>query len=356
MSLSVSLNNTAIFHKMKHLQVLSSSGELIVDNLTDNCRSCLANCDFEGRQITDCPEYGGTRRQGIKSTSKCQTFFCCDKTKTTKLFKGKIESLCYSYPDIRLPIEQIKAEEQKKVNRLVHNLTSINAHNIQEIYDLVPQDVLAQNWKSQLKYIKEEITKDPDKAALMFLRIAKHNTHMKSEFSIYKKIEKDEQSQLEKRQHKLRNVLLNTLHTFFSDFSKRDVYVEVTDFFFQLRFDYETIQVAFYHLLENAAKYTFPKSKVTVSANENGEFVSLIFEMTSAYVSPEEKEEIMKEGVSGIMARKMNANGDGIGMWRINQMMEINDGKFHADFGPIKTSKMGFDFADNRFELKFKKH
>jgi len=341
---------------MKHLQVLNSAREVIVDNLTENCRGCLNSCDFEGKLIANCPEYGGQRRQGLKTTSRCQTFFCCDRTKTTKLFKSKIESLCYSYPDIKLPIEQIKKEEQKKVNRLVHNLTSINAHNIQEIYDLVPQDILAQNWKTQLIYIKDEILKDPDKAALMFLRIAKHNTHMKSEFSIYKKIEKDENSQLEIRQHKLRNVLLNTLHTFFSDFTKRDVYVEVADFFYQLRFDYETIQVALYHLLENTSKYTFPKSKVTVTANEDKDYVTLQFSMTSAYVLPEERTEIMKEGVSGNMAKKMGANGDGIGMWRINQMMEINNGKFEVEFGTIKTTKMGFDFSNNTFRLKFKKH
>jgi adenosyl cobinamide kinase/adenosyl cobinamide phosphate guanylyltransferase len=341
---------------MKHLQVLNSENELIVENLTNNCRNCLNACNFEGKVIEDCPEYGGKRRQGVKKTSKCQTFFCCDKTKTTKLFKEKIEVLCYSYPDILLPIDKIKAEEQKKVNRLVHNLTSINAHNIQEIYDLVPQEVLAQNWKSQISYIKEEILKDPDKAALMFLRIAKHNTHMRSEFSIYRKIEKDERSQLEKRQHKLRNVLLNTLHTFFSDFSKRDIYVNVADFFHQLFFDYETIQVAFYHLLENAAKYTYPKSKINITANEDNKYVSLVFEMTSAYVSPEEREEIMKEGVSGIMARKMNANGDGIGMWRINQMMEINNGQFQVNFGPATISIMGLDFAKNTFILKFKRY
>lgn len=341
---------------MKHIQVLSSSGETIVDNLTENCRACLNSCDFEGKVVEKCPEYGGSRRQGVKLTNRCQTFFCCNKTKTTKLFKGKIEMLCYAYPDIRIPIEEIKMLEQRKVNRLVHNLTSINAHNIQEIYDLVPQDVLAQNWKTQLIFIKEEILKDPEKAALMFLRIAKHNTHMKSEFSIYKKIEKDENSQLEIRQHKLRNVLLNTLHTFFSDFTKRDVYVEVTDFFYQLWFDYETIQVALYHLIENISKYTFPKSKVIVTTMEDSEYVILQFDMTSAFVSEEEKEEVMKEGVSGIMARRMGAQGDGIGMWRINQMMEINNGKFEVNFGPIKTSKMGFDFAQNIFKLKFRKH
>lgn len=340
---------------MKHLYVASSSGDVIIDNLTKKCHECQISCDFEGRLIEKCPEYGGQRRQGIKSKNSYKVFLCCDKTKTRKLFQGKIELLCYVYPEIRIPIDEIKLEEQKKVNRLVHNLTSINAHNIQEIYDLVPQDILAQNWKTQLNYIKEEIIKDPNKAALMFLRIAKHNTHMKSEFSIYKKIEKAENSQLEIRQHKLRNVLLNTLHTFFSDFTERDVYVEVTDFYYQLYFDYETIQVALYHLLENASKYTFPKSKVMVTADEDLEFIILQFDMTSAYVDNEEKFEIMKEGVSGKMAKKMGSNGDGIGMWRINQMMEVNNGKFEIDFGPIKTTKLGFDFADNTFRLKFKK-
>lgn len=341
---------------MKHLQVIDKDGEIIVDNLTDNCKNCLSKCNFEGRVIPECPEYGDKRRQGLKKTSKCQTFFCCNKTKTTKLFKSKMESLCYSYPDIKIPIDKIKSVEQKKVNRLVHNLTSINAHNIQEIYDLVPQEILSKNWKKQIEFIKEEIIKNPDKAALMFLRIAKHNTHMKSEFSIYKKIEKDDNSELEKREHRLRNVLLNTLHTFFSDFTKRNIYVDVNEFFYKLKFDYETIQVAFYHLLENASKYTYPKSKVIVSASENEEYICLRFDMTSAYVPPDEVDDIMKEGVSGSMARKMNKQGDGIGMWRIKQMMEVNKGKFETIFGESKINKMGFDFADNSFILKFKKH
>ena len=105
-----------------------------------------------------------------------------------------MEALSYTVPELIIPINEIRAEEQIKVNRLVHNLTSINAHNIQEIYDLVPQDVLAQNWRKQLDFIKTEIKQDLDKAALMFLRIAKHNTHMRSEFSIYRKIENDSQN------------------------------------------------------------------------------------------------------------------------------------------------------------------
>ncbi len=78
--------------------------------------------------------------------------------------------------------------------------------------------------------------------------------------------------------------------------------------------------------------------------------------MGALNVTPKEKEKIMKEEFSVMMGRKMNANGDGIGMWRINQMMKINDGKFEVDFGPVKSSNNGFDFAKNKFILKFKKH
>lgn len=340
---------------MKHLRIIDSEGETVSCNLTKACEGCLASCNFEGRQIENCPEYGGKRRLGVKITKRGKTFLCCDRTKTTRLFKEKIEALSYSFPELKLPVELIRAEEQKKVNRLVHNLTSINAHNIQEIYDLVPQEVLSQNWKQQIEYIKKEIRSDPNKTALMFLRIAKHNTHMKSEFSIYKKIERGDSVELEFREHNLRNVLLNTLHTFFSDFTRRDIYVEVEDFYFLLRFDYETIQVAFYHLLENASKYTLAQSKVTISALQTETHVLLKFGMRSANVAPNEVKEIMKEGVSGLMAKKMNKQGDGIGMWRINQMMKLNGGEFLIDFGTVVMSKFGLDFSDNSFSLKFKK-
>src|SRR5690606_7546311 len=120
----------------------------------------------------------------------------------------------------------------------------INAHNIQEIYDLVPQEILANNWRTQLDFIKKEIEKDSEKAAMMFLRIAKHNVHMKSEFSIYRKIEREDNVELELREYPLRNILLNVLHTFFSDFTRREIYVEVSDFFQKVKVDYETIQVA----------------------------------------------------------------------------------------------------------------
>lgn len=341
--------------KERHIRIIDEDGITLVNNLTEKCKICLETCNFDGKLINDCPEYGGKRRQGIRKTYKGETFFCSAITKTTKLFKQQLEAINYSIPELSLPRKAIRITEQKKVNRLLHNLTSINAHNIQEIYDLVPQDVLAQNWRKQVDFIKEELKRDPDSAALLFLRIAKHNVHMKSEFSIYKKMERDDKVDLDFKLHNLRNVLLNTLHTFFSDFSRRDIYVEVNDFYFNLRFDYETIQVAFYHLLENASKYACPKSKIEIGVIENDSSLDLYFKMHSIYVHPEERERIMREGVSGKVAQSIQRQGDGIGMWRINQMMEINQGKFICNFGDSITKRTGIKFSNNTFILRFKK-
>lgn len=101
------------------------------------------------------------------------------RRKRQKLFREKLEGLAYAFPDLVIARKEIEDRtrilEQQKVNRLVHNLSSINAHNIQEIYDLVPQDILSRNWRNQMDYIQKEIELDSRKAAMMFLRLAKHS-------------------------------------------------------------------------------------------------------------------------------------------------------------------------------------
>jgi hypothetical protein len=345
---------------MKHFKVTDKKDKLIAENLKHECQICLRNCNSIGGIIDVCPIYGGQRRQGKVENNKSKTFLCCDTTKTTKLFREKLEALSYAYPDLVIPKleieEKTKQAEQKKVNRLVHNLSSIVGHNIQEIYDIVPQDVLALNWKNQLDFIEKEIKTNPKKAAMMFLRLAKNSIHMKSEFSIYRKLDREEEGNLELRTFPLRTVLLNVLHTFFVDFSNTSVYVNVNDFYGKVKIDYETIQVAIYHLIENATKYVRHNSNIEISFEENHNEIKVHFDMISTFVEASERTLVFNEGVSGIMAKKMKKNGDGIGMWRIKQMMELNGGDFTAIFGDKKETIMGYDFADNRFTLKFKKH
>lgn len=342
---------------MKHFYINSNIGDEVAGNLGVECISCYAACSSPGKVINPCPKYGDQRRQGVIGNNKSITFLCCDETKTTKLFRDKLESLSYAYSDLLLPkeefVKEAKITEQLKVNRLVHNLTSINAHNIQEIYDLVPQELLASNYQKQIDYIQKEIRKDVRKAALMFLRIAKHNIHMKSEFSIYKKLDRED-AVLEFRNHSIQKVILNILHTFFSDFSDLNIYVVVGDYFKKVLIDYESIQVALYHLIENATKYAMPNNEISIQFSENEDMVSVSFKMKSLYIENDEVLKIFDEGYSGKIAKEFNLHGDGIGMWRIAQMMKLNNGNVTLVNGLEKFRVGDKTYADNEIILSFK--
>jgi signal transduction histidine kinase len=245
--------------------------------------------------------------------------------------------------------------EQQRVNRLIHNLTSLNAHNIQEIDDFIPQELLATNYQDLLKYIQDQIKKDSKNAALMFLRIAKHNVHMKTEFSIYKKLDRLDAS-LEFTINQIRKVILNVLHTFFADFTNQNIYIYVSEFKGRVKIDYESIQVALYHLIENASKYTMSDTKVEINFEERLNEVDVIFKMKSLYLDDEEVEKIFIEGYSGKVAKECKLNGDGIGMWQINRMMKLNKGSVKFINGQDIVTVRDKKFATNQIVLTFKRN
>ncbi|WP_298485633.1 ATP-binding protein [uncultured Maribacter sp.] len=345
---------------MNHFKITDNLESSISDNLESDCLNCYNSCDTLGGVIDCCPIYKNKRRQGKILNSKGVTFLCCEKTKTTKLFKSKLEALSYAYYDLVIPREQIisevKKSEQKKVNRLVHNLTSINAHNIQEIYNLIPQEILSSNWRNQIEYIQKELDNDKYKASMVFLRIAKHNIHMKSEFSIYRKLDRDDNADLEFTVYPFRVVLLNVLHTFFGDFTSKNIYVQVSDFYGKILIDYETIQVALYHLLENSAKYSKPDTNILIDFKDNDKTIVMSIQMISLHIPENERERILLEGVSGVTAKKIGKQGDGIGMWRIKQMIELNNGKFEIKCGDGIENFRGIPFSENTFNIELLKN
>ncbi len=343
---------------MKHYSIISKEGEPVSINLVEECKKCIAECISPGKLIEKCPKYGDKRRFGLIQNNRGTTFLCCNETKTTKLFRDKLEGLSYAYYDLQMPkekyAEDAKINEQLRVNRLVHNLTSINAHNIQEIYDLVPQEILSANYQTQLDFIQKEIRKDIRKASLMFLRIAKHNIHMKSEFSIYRKLDRSD-AELDFRSHPIQKVLMNVLHTFFVDFTNNGIFVEVENYYGKVLIDYETIQVALYHLIENASKYAKPETNILIQFGEKGSNVTITITMTSLFVEEEETEKIFIEGYSGKNAQELGLNGDGIGMWRINQMMLLNKGSIKFNSGTTRIISEGIVYGENQIILNFLK-
>lgn len=340
---------------MRYFYIKEKDGR-VLDNLLKECYECLNKCSSIGKVVNPCPAFGTKRRNGIVENKNGQVFLCCNDTKTTKLFREKVEALSYSVSDISLvqnvSEQKVKNETQKRVNRLVHNLTTLNARNIQEIYALVSQDLLTANINEQIKFIKNEILKNPVRAATAYLRIVKNNLHMRSEFSIYKMLDKGD-TDLDIRSHPIRKVILNVLHTFFSDFLKKSIEVKIEPFKKKIYLDYNSIQVALIFLFDNAAKYCKPNSILDITFSDSNKCLSIKFKMESLYIYPDELTKIVKEGHSGRNARKLKKQGDGIGVWRIIQMLKLNNAELIIHPGDEKFNHMGFEFSENTFEFKF---
>lgn len=336
------------------------SGKIILTNLENNCISCSSKCKSES-QVVSCELNNKKRRQGIK-TSKYGTVYLCSNNEnllnSSRLFKEKLVARLDTLEVLSHAQLQIEERHQKQVKRLVHNLTTLNAHCLQEIYSLAPQEKLAEAKQDQRTQIIEHyINAEVNIAAQAFSRILKNNSLMKVEFSVFNKLY-ETQPRLDKRSHQIRKVVLNVLHVFFPDFTDKEVEVIVENFEEKINFDYESITVVLMHLIENATKYICPKTKLYIKFYSTAEEVKISFEMISLKINEVEKEHIFEEGFSGKISTSLGWAGKGIGLFLVKQLLTINSGHIviQINLDPKKAVKqMGVDFESNCFILSLPK-
>lgn len=338
----------------------TAEGATIVSNLEKPCQTCLQKCNTPGAITNECGLYHTLRRNGILSGPRGKTFYCDSDTKTTKLFRDKIDCFHHALPQLQefrsTCTKQAALQEHQKYKRILHNLKSLNAHTIQELYYLVPQEYISSNIKEQIDAIKDAIADDLDQSARTFIRIAKHHSHMKAEFTIQDKLAGNEPI-LQISPHVIRKVLMNVLHTFFIDFEEQDVQVTVNTNYTSVNVDYESIHVAFYHLILNASKYIRPSSTFKIFFSENDRILTVEFLMESMYIRPDEVSMIFEEGYSGVNPKKAKLSGEGIGMGRIKSLIALNKADFSVIPGrkPNYTDRSGIEYSSNVFRIDFKK-
>ena len=150
------------------------------------------------------------------------------------------------------------------------------------------------------------------------------------------------------------------MHVFYQDFKELDVYVLVEENEKLLKFDFETIRVALYHIIDNTAKYILPNSQLKIRFSENIENnnFSLILEMISMEIKPKELDDVLREGYSGVYAKQSGKNGDGLGLYIVNRILNLNEAKLivHINQHPLFTKKIeGINYVRNTFEIMFNK-
>ena len=337
-----------------NLKIVSQQGELICDSLPYyECTHCILTNQSHGYANIKCQRDRENKRLAYHKNEHGELFACSRNAKTTKLFKDEVNSTVYCLKSLIALSGEVRqytmAETSNRVNRIIHNLKSINAHAMQELYALVPQEQLIKNVRENSKIVESAIKKDVRQAALTFFRMAKFNLSIKAEFSIYEKLlQGGEKLKLEKRNHNIRDVIMIVLYMFFNDFNEKDVYIDIEEYYEKVYVDFESVQVAIYHIIENAAKYIAPKTNANITFKIEKHTQYIIFAMTSLYINQDEEFEIFNEGYSGIVAKQLKKAGKGIGMYRAKRLIELNNGTLTVEAGEaIKIN--GIDYANNKF-------
>ncbi len=326
----------------------------VASNLPPACIACANSCAHESQKV-QCKMDGEWRRSGRLENSKGSVYLCSDNNndlKSSRVFKEKLAARLELLDGLTKLKDEIQDEATSSLKRVLHNLTSLNAHCIQEIYAFIPQDQLAgAKQVSQIQTILDHINEDKSGAAQLFARILKNNSLMKVEFSVFNKLY-DPQPRLDRREYSVRSVVLNVLHVFFPDFTDKEVIVKVEACDLRVYLDYESITAALVHLVENSSKYVLPKTDVKVRFEYDDRQLRIIFEMISIKIEDDETERIFEEGYSGRLVQKLHKAGKGIGLYIVKQILNMNQGSLQVlRNGEIPSSavQMGIPFEHNTF-------
>lgn len=267
-----------------------------------------------------------------------------DRVNSKRLIESDINAILAAAGTIDTTLKHAEA----RTRRLLHNLKSLTAKTSQEVFNLARQDKLVGSPREAVSYFSSEISSNVEGTARALLEILKHQAAQKAEYTAFDRLSvKMDPRNVER--HSIHRVLMNVFYLFFGEFLSRKVRAEVEQTLLQAQFDYDSVHVCIYYLVENAAKYVRHNSDLRVTAADSGNgWVDIRFSMESLVISPEESERIFEEGYSGGAATEAGLNGGGIGLYLARAMARLNGGLLTVIPGrPI----MGSRYARNAFIL-----
>lgn len=336
----------------------NSNQEVIISNLDEGCVECLNKSSSNGNQF--CCVNNTNKRIDFRKTKKGITLICSNEIKTTKLFKQMAEFINYAIPWIEGIKNHIKPfiseEEKKQTRRLLHNIKSQNAHNIQEIYNFAPQEKLSLEFNDQVSFIQGLILKHPTDASKLFIRMMKNNNAIAAEISVFDKLH-NENPKIEYTYHQVKKVFLLVYQTFAQDFREKFVFLNINEDNTKVKVDFESFRVALYHIIENALKYTKPHSNIEISFENDTKYFNLIMSMISVKIEEDEIERIYDEDYTGINTKSLNKTGSGIGMYLVKKLLSMNNSEISIipQYKVDSCNYEGISYCRNIFMIKIQK-
>jgi len=325
----------------------------IISNHRSLCEECINECNAKN-ELYKCPVFKEIRRRGQVDIEGGQLYICTNEAiKSARIFLEKLRVHSSVISEIDAGRKDVTRSVGLSVNRLVHNLISINAQSLQSIYALIPQEEFSQRNRDQLlQVITSKVTQDPLGIAILIVDLLKNETLKKSEISVYAKLFQNEP--VHKLPYNIHKVVMLVLNTFWDAFSEGRVKFDVGSCYEKVFVDYEAVAGALVHILENASKYILPDSTLKIAFRVDGGSVLIIFEMLSMKVEHFEEDKIFEEGYSGVNPSNLGKAGKGLGLYLVSKLLEITGGSisFQRDCDPkSRIEYRGWDFEKNIFTI-----
>ena len=338
-------------------RIVNSKEVIILDSLKlDNCKACILDNARNGYAHVRCPIDNTQKRIGFVSGNNGKVFACSANASTTKTFRIELQNCLDSIPQLMRFRKEVEHDVcnrfSVKVDMLVHNLKSQNAHAIQELYNFVTEQDFYKNINESVETVLARIESRKRFAAVLFLRLAKINSAMDNEIFIYENLIKSVPNlTLSPRYYNLRDVVMLIFHEFMEDFNKKKVYIDAEEYYERVKFDYRTTRFVIYHIISNASKYVKPNSDIKVSFDKTDCFYVVRFVMTSYRMDNEVLEHIYEEGYSGKQAKQLATAGQGLGMYLAKRVTALNGLMLSIDAGKQIDRVNNVEYAVNVFEI-----
>ena len=337
--------------------ITTLNGNVIASNITEEF---LKATTFPNDKIelSTCPITRYPIRHGYFTYQIASVYLVSyDKDITNKIFKRYFDACLFFIPNLTEAEKEFKKKESQNFRRLRHNLITHNTSILQDIENTFYTDGTLKGAQKQINFIKDIIQKSPEQVALTILKIIKSANLMKTDFDVFDMVNSDN-PYIELDRHNIHKVLVSVLKPFWIDLFEKGVIIQVDDCSEYVNIDYKSISVVFTHLFDNAVKYVAPNTIFNIKFASSRETVSIILEMTSLKITKNDLARIYEENFSGDLAQKIGKSGDGIGMFMVKKLIELNKGKIEVKPNVNSESNltaMGVPFERNQFIVELKK-
>jgi len=341
---------------MDHLLLLDQSGKIVVSRLEPACReNCFDVTPVGVEKCKSCVD-GKLRRRGKLIGSNGTVFLCSDDedlVNSKRIFQKSLTFYEVALTRFRELGEETVKRVQTENRRLVHNLTTLNTHILQEIYAIASQEELTGGPQLQIQAIRRQIKSRENETAAAVLRVLKNVVAARTEMQIVRRLQSDSNTALVKKHHQIHRVINNVLITFFQDSHERNIGWSLGQSRDSVLFDYETVSAAMYRLFENAVKYCKSGTDVAIEFKPKRTQMTLTMSMISLRVDDDEKERIFEENYSGKHAKTSNLNGDGLGLFFVREMLALNGATIRLETGEVSPDLKDSSMTLNSFIIDF---